>query len=212
MTDNGGRPRRDRDVAAFAERAPSYDTGFRGRLHHEIAARTADVVLALPQRPRRVLDVGCGTGLLLGLLAERLPESETDSMCGIDAAEPMIAVATAARRDPRLRFNVAVAEALPYPDASFELVVTTTSFDHWRDQRAGLAECARVLVFGGHLVLTDQISRWLVPTLAGRRRTKARTRRRVEAALGDAGLRAEAWHRVMTIIGTVVAAKPQTTL
>ena len=100
-----------------------------------------------------------------------------------------------------------MAEALPYADADFDLVVTTTSFDHWRDQRAGLAECGRVLVEGGHLVLTDQISNWLVPTLVGRRRTKARTRHRVEAALRDAGLRADAWHRVMTIIGTVVATK-----
>jgi hypothetical protein len=36
----------DRDVAAFGERAQGYDEGWLGRLHHEIADRTADLALA----------------------------------------------------------------------------------------------------------------------------------------------------------------------
>jgi ubiquinone/menaquinone biosynthesis C-methylase UbiE len=36
-------------------------------------------------------------------------------------------------------------EHLPYADGTFDLVVSTTSFDHWSDQGAGLAECARVM-------------------------------------------------------------------
>lgn len=51
----------------------------------------------------------------------------------------------------RLRFQLGAAAQLPYPDGTFDLVVTTTSFDHWADQRTGLHECARVLVPGGHL-------------------------------------------------------------
>jgi SAM-dependent methyltransferase len=43
------------------------------------------------------------------------------------------------------RHHHALAERLPWPAATFDLVVSTTSFDHWTDQRAGLAECARVL-------------------------------------------------------------------
>ena len=38
---------RDRDVAAFGERAQGYDEGWRGRLHHQIADRTADLALSL---------------------------------------------------------------------------------------------------------------------------------------------------------------------
>jgi len=53
------------------------------------------------------------------------------------------------------------AERLPWPAATFDLVVSTTSFDHWADQRAGLAECARVLAPGGCLYgfedLVDEI-------------------------------------------------------
>jgi hypothetical protein len=55
----------------------------------------------------------------------------------------MIDVARAAAADDRLRFVVGTAERLPWPAATFDLVVSTTSFDHWTDQRAGLAERAR---------------------------------------------------------------------
>jgi hypothetical protein len=48
---------RDRDVAAFGERAHGYDEGWRGQLHHQIADRAADLALARVPSPRRILDV-----------------------------------------------------------------------------------------------------------------------------------------------------------
>jgi len=59
------------------------------------------------------------------------------------------------------------------------LEVSTTSFDHWRDQQRCLAECARVLEAKGGLVLADLFSPWLVATLIGGRRKKARMRERL---------------------------------
>jgi ubiquinone/menaquinone biosynthesis C-methylase UbiE len=132
---------RDRDVAAFGERAQGYDEGWRGRMHHQIADRAADLALTCAPAPRRVLDVGCGTGYLLGRLAARVPRAEV--LAGIDAAPAMIEVARAAAADDRLRFVAGTAGRLPWPGATFDLVVSTTSFDHWADQQAGLAECAR---------------------------------------------------------------------
>ena len=234
----------DRDVAAFAERAPGYEEGWLGRLHHEIADRTVRLVLdgggtppgrrvsVRPKKyggtppgrrvsvrpseysttPRRVLDVGCGTGYLLRQLAARCPEETLD---GIDAAPPMIKVAEAAvAADPatrgRIGFRVGTAERLPWPDGTFDLVVSTTSFDHWADQRAGLAECARVLGPGGRLVLVDQFSLLLLPTLAGSRRDKARTKRRASRLLTEAGFGSLRWHTLYAvIIGAVTAEKPR---
>jgi ubiquinone/menaquinone biosynthesis C-methylase UbiE len=190
----------------FHDRADSYEDGWRGRMHHDIASRTADLACTSADAPRRVLDVGCGTGLLLRLLADRLPE--TESLVGIDAAAGMIAVAQSKAHDPRLSFSEGTAEKLPYPDGSFDLVVSTTSFDHWRDQGAGLRECARVLVPSGHFVLTDLLSWLLAPTLFFRHRDRVRTKHRAETLLEAAGFRTMQWHSPYSlIIGSVVASK-----
>jgi ubiquinone/menaquinone biosynthesis C-methylase UbiE len=195
-----------RDVAAYDDRAAHYDQGWRGRLHHTISDRTAALAMAAEAVPQRVLDVGCGTGYLLRALAGHYPEAE--ELAGIDAAPNMIDTARRLTDDDRLTFALSVAEHLPYPDASIDLVVSSTSFDHWSDQLAGLAECARVLRPGGHLVLADQFSRWLIPTLAIGRRGRARTRRRADRLLLRAGFERTQWHKLhAVIINGVVATK-----
>jgi ubiquinone/menaquinone biosynthesis C-methylase UbiE len=187
-----------RDVAAFDDRAGSYDQGWRGRLHHAISDRTAALATAAVASPQSVLDVGCGTGYLLRVLAGHYPGAK--QLAGIDAAPNMIQTAQRITDDKRLTFVTGVAEHLPYDDASMDLVVSSTSFDHWSDQGAGLAECARVLRPGGHLVLVDQFSRWLIPTLAVSRRGKARTRSRAEGLLQRAGFDRPEWHHVCAVI------------
>ena len=79
----------------------------------------------------------------------------------------MIEVAEATSDDQQLRFSVGVAENLPHPDAAFDLVVSTTSFDHLSDQRSGRAECVRVTRSNSQLVLD----------LAGERYRAAKHRR-----------------------------------
>lgn len=177
---------RDRDVAAFGDRAQGYDEGWRGRMHHQIADRTVDLALTCVPATKRILDTGCGTGYLIGQLAARAPQAEF--LAGIDAAPAMIEVARAAAADDRLHFVVGTAERLPWPAASFDQVISTTSFDHWADQRAGLAESARVLAPGGCLVLADLFSSLLLPTLLAGRRGKARTRRRAAPSSGGSGI------------------------
>ncbi len=193
-----------RDVAAFDDRAPGYDTGWRGRLHHDIADRTATLALAGSSGPERILDVGCGTGYLLRLLAARCPDAT--ELVGVDAAPTMISTAAAGAHDPRLRFSLGVAERLPAPDGAFDVVVSTTSFDHWSDQGAGLAQCARVMKPGARLVLADQFSALLLPTLLTSRRGKARTRRRAEGLLAAAGFRSLQWHDLYAVIIKAVTA------
>jgi ubiquinone/menaquinone biosynthesis C-methylase UbiE len=187
-----------RDVAAFDDRAGSYEQGWRGRLHRAISDRTAALAMSAVASPQRVLDVGCGTGYLLRVLAGHYPGAQ--ELAGIDAAPNMIQTAKRLTHDERLTFATGVAEHLPYTDASMDLVVSTTSFDHWPDQGAGLTECARVLRPGGRLVLVDQFSRWLIPTLAVSRRGKARTRRRASGLLLSAGFTQPDWHNLYAVI------------
>lgn len=187
-----------RDVQAFEERAASYESGRHGRLHKEISDRVVELALRQSPAPRRVLDVGCGTGYALRLLADRLPQAS--EFLGLDAARNMVEVARSASSDERLGFVHAKAERLPLCDGVFDLVVTTTSFDHWPDQARGIRECARVLAPGGMLVLTDQFSHMLWPTMLGTRRDKARTRSRATKLVTAAGLREPTWHHNYALI------------
>lgn len=202
MTDKHGQ--RERDVAAFDRRAQRYETGWRGRLHAEITSRTAALAERTVANPLRILDIGNGTGQLLRRLATSFPHAS--ELRGIDPAPTMTAMAAAAENDPRLCFDTGVAERLPNPDAQFDLVVSTTSFDHWADQQVGLQDAAGVLARGGHLVLVDLFSPLLAPTLINDRRTKPRTRPRANRLLEEAGFTAAIWHKQYTpIINAVVA-------
>jgi ubiquinone/menaquinone biosynthesis C-methylase UbiE len=192
-----------RDTAAFDARASSYEQGWLGRLHHEIGDRAIELALAARPSPRRVLDVGCGSGYLLRTLASRCAGAE--AFTGVDPSTAMIAVASAKADDPRLSFETGTAERLRFDDGSFDLIVSTTSFDHWADQLAGLQQCARVLERGGRLVLVDLFSAWLTPTLV-RRPGRARTRGRAERALLAAGFRSPTWHRGVAVIINAVTA------
>lgn len=185
----------DRNVQAFDRRAGSYDRGWLGEWHRQVAQRTAALSVGAGPAPRRVLDVGCGTATLLSELAARLPDAE--KLVGVDPAPSMVAEASwALEGDHRVRVERSRAEHLPFPDGSFDLVVSTVSFDHWSDQGRGLAECARVLQAGGRLVVADLFARWLWPTTVLGRRGRARTGHQAAGLLADAGFRRVSWQRI----------------
>jgi ubiquinone/menaquinone biosynthesis C-methylase UbiE len=188
----------DRDVQAFDERAASYESGRHGQLHKEISDRVVELALSRVPAPRRILDVGCGTGYVLRQLAARLPQAS--EFLGVDPAPKMTEVARSASADERVHFVPGTAERLPAGDSAYDLVVSTTSFDHWTDQAAGIRECARVLAPDGTLVLTDQFSNLMWPTMLGSRRGKARTRSRATRLITAAGLRDPQWHPCYAVI------------
>jgi ubiquinone/menaquinone biosynthesis C-methylase UbiE len=141
------------DIERFDEWSTTYDRGpgqyFFGRIHQPVVnAVTSGRVL-----PRRVADLGCGTGRLLEALLFRLPEAE---LVGIDPAQGMIAVArTRFAAEPRVRLEVATADHLPRADASVDVATTTMSFHHWEEQGMALREVVRVLAPGGRFLLAD---------------------------------------------------------
>ena len=132
--------------------APLMTLGAEHRLHRRVLAR-----LAL-DRPAAVLDVGCGTGALTRQIYDSLPAIPPRRVCGVDAAEAMIAVAhQKAGNRLGLEFTAALAEDLPYPAASFDRVLSTFFFHHLNfDLKVkALAEIARVLRPGGHAAILD---------------------------------------------------------
>jgi len=105
----------------------------------------------------RVLDVGCGTGTLA--LAARKRVGETGSVHGVDASPEMIARARtkAERHGPPVSFDTAAAQSLPFPDASFDVVLCSLALHHLPpDARAAaLAEMRRVLRPGGRALIVE---------------------------------------------------------
>jgi ubiquinone/menaquinone biosynthesis C-methylase UbiE len=117
-----------------------------------------------PNGDGRLLDIGCGTGAFLEAVRARYPDMR---IAGVDISPHMLAVAR--RRLPKsAALHVAPADALPFPDARFDVVVTTNAFHFFRTPDAALREIHRVLRPGGIFVVTDWCDDYLTCRLCDR--------------------------------------------
>ncbi len=142
----------DHAASVYDLLSPVMTLGQEGRYRRR-AIRLLDL-----QGHEQILDIGCGTGVLTRLLARQLNANSNALVVGIDAAPKMIDVARRhATRIPNIRFDVGVAEALPYADASFDCAVSTLFYHHIDAdlKRRSLAELRRVLKPGGRLIIID---------------------------------------------------------
>jgi SAM-dependent methyltransferase len=122
-----------------------------GSLYWPIAADVAEVA----PNGARVLEVGCG----LGYLSIRLSRQYGLDVTGLDLDPAIIerARANADREgnERRPSFLVGDVASMPFPDESFDLVVSMLSMHHWADPAAGLTEIDRVLRPGGRALVWD---------------------------------------------------------
>jgi ubiquinone/menaquinone biosynthesis C-methylase UbiE len=97
----------------------------------------------------RVLDVGCGTGVLAREALGRV--GQEGQVVGLDLNEGMLAVA--ARTEPKVRWRLGDAAALPFEDATFDVVVSQFALMYFPDRVASLRETWRTLAPGGRLAI-----------------------------------------------------------
>ncbi len=145
---------RDRSRREYARLASAYDTRWHGYgedIAHRLRRQGLETATA------DMLDVGCGTGVMLQRFGG--PGS-----VGVD---PSLAMLSRARSRVARRVG-GYAEALPFASASFRTVLSTSVLHYSDDVQRMLGECRRVLPPGGRLVLVDWCSddpgTWLAAT------------------------------------------------
>ena len=146
MTDDAAR----RQWAAVAER---YGAGWK----QANAPDLGWLVVALDPAPTdHALDVGTGGGHAALALAPAVT-----SVAAIDPTPEMLAVASrlaAERGIANVSFTRATAEALPFPDASFDVAISRFSIHHWPQPEPAFREIGRVVRPGGRLALVDMLA------------------------------------------------------
>ncbi len=106
----------------------------------------------------RLLDVACGTGILLSRLLDRVPGAET---YGVDGSEDMLAQARTALKDQpqvhleRVKVGTGEAAGLPFTQETFDLITCTNALHDMPEPVATLSGLRRLLAPGGQLVVED---------------------------------------------------------
>lgn len=131
--------------------------GAAGAMRRQAIPPIAEFVRGKDQRQLRLLDVACGSGRFLGQLAQAFPAMP---MTGADLSQAYLDEAARFLHGRRnVNFDQANAEALPFPDASFDIVTCVYLYHELPNdvRRRVTSEIARVLKPGGLFVFVDSL-------------------------------------------------------
>ena len=142
------------DPRSFDHIAEAYDAFVSLERNHDFFIRH------LPERRGRVLEVGCGSGLLALELSKFF-----DSVTATDISEPMLAIARRKRTAANVEYRRADANRLALEE-TFDAIVSHTTFHHLENIPETLSRLKAALAPGGRLILTDRVNRW--PGIVGR--------------------------------------------
>jgi malonyl-CoA O-methyltransferase len=135
---------------AFEGAAETYDAA--AELQYEVGSRLMERMDFIRLQPRRILDLGAGTGMFSAALLKRYRSAD---VVALDIAQTMLAKARARggwRRRPAC--VCADAEVLPFADDSFEFIFSNLMLQWCTDMDSAFSELRRVLAPGGLLMFT----------------------------------------------------------
>jgi ubiquinone/menaquinone biosynthesis C-methylase UbiE len=139
--------------AQFGAAAAAYSSSL---THSDSSALNRVVELAEPKPEDVVLDIATGAGHTALALAPYVNE-----VIAYDMTEPMLAETrrnAAVRGLTNVTTKQGAAEALPFPDASFDIVTVRQAPHHYADVRTAVREMARVAKRGGRVIIIDSVS------------------------------------------------------
>jgi len=140
---------KQKTVAHFDEKADDYDSSSEFEHPRQLHEHVLSAIAKLPFK--HLLDVGCGTGMMLDILAQAHPDA---ALFGIDISTNMLRQAEK-RLLGKATLTLGDAENLPYPDQQFDLVTCVESFHHYTAPEKAVSEFSRVLSPAGSLLLCD---------------------------------------------------------
>ena len=141
----------------YGETASMYE-----RRYKQIQREKYEIVTKNLPRVSKILDLGCGTGMLLSELARR-----SGFVVGIDSSPGMLELAR--KREGSAALVLADADHLPFADRSFDAVISVTLLQNMPNPAATIREVARVAKQGGIMILTtlkhkhslSQLEHWI---------------------------------------------------
>ena len=143
---------KEKTKKTFDKQAKMYDATYYGKhaskLYTEVIARVKGL------NCNNVLDVGCGTGNILSLLAEE----DNLKLFGMDFSQAMLEKAKEKLKS-RAELKFGDSEHIPWEENHFDTLICTDSFHHYTEPKKVLKEMARVLRPNGILIIGDP---WLI--------------------------------------------------
>jgi len=189
-----------------------------------------DPVVALTTRERRfkkrlivqanladdqtILDVGCGTGTLACWIKQHYPEARVFGLDG-DKNILLIAERKARKTNAEIMFDLGLSYELPYPDNTFDRVVSSLFFHHLTEtqKRKTFTEILRVLKPGGEMHISDwgkpantlmRILFYIVQLLDGFETTSENVKGLLPLIVKDSGFKAVVEQsEIQTVFGTL---------
>ncbi len=134
---------------------PFYDSLVEGpmnlmRMRKDLLSQMGDL------SSKRILDVGCGTGTFSIMVKQKYPPAD---IVGLDGDLQILEIARSKAKDRKveIRFEQGMSFDLPFPDASFDVVITSMMLHHLErsDKQKTAREMFRVLRLGGRLIGMD---------------------------------------------------------
>lgn len=203
----------------YAWFTPLYDALLKYLLR-ERAFKNALIEQAHFQNGQHILDVGCGTGTLTILIKQQFPQAE---IVGLDGDPQILAIARKKMAEIgwAIQLDEGMSYALPYPDGSFDRVVSSLMFHHLHrhDKERTFREIYRVLRPGGELHVADwgkpqnrlmRLAFYPVQLLDGFETTSDNVKGTLPQLFQEAGLASvQQTKQIPTLMGTIALYKAQ---